>query len=270
MQRRLLRRRFAALMVRKRPHNLTSPLWTDELLRAPHVAADKAGRVRGMFDAIAPRYALVNTVFSGGRDAYWRRRAVALVRPSVDDRVLDVACGTGDLARAFLRAGAGAVVGCDFAHQMLIGAARAGESAATAARGWVEADALKLPFADQSFSVVSCAFGVRNFADLDAGLAEMHRVLQPSGRLVILEFTRPHNALFRALYEFYAHRVMPRAAAWISGDRSGAYRYLPRSVVSFLTAEQMCLRLAAAGFSAPGAKPLTFGVVTVYVARRSA
>lgn len=239
------------------------------------MAADKAGRVRGMFDAIAPRYELVNTLFSGGRDAAWRRRAVALTRVTAADRVLDVACGTGDFARAFQRAGVQQVIGCDFAHQMLV-RARAGEAAGRAGiherfpRAWVEADALRLPFADRSFTIVSCAFGVRNFADLDAGLVEMHRVLASDGRAVILEFTRPKNAGFRKLYELYANRLMPRAAAWVSGDRSGAYRYLPRSVVSFLDAEQMCARLIRAGFKAPSAVPLTFGVVTVYLARRSA
>jgi demethylmenaquinone methyltransferase/2-methoxy-6-polyprenyl-1,4-benzoquinol methylase len=250
------------------------PAWTPELLQSPHEAADKAPRVRRMFNAIAPRYELVNTLFSAGRDAYWRRRAVELAEVRADDDVLDIATGTGDLARAFAKAGPRRVVGCDFAHEMLLRAAGfspRGVYAHTEARcsGWIEADALGLPFADGSFSIASCAFGVRNFADLDSGLAEMFRVLRPGGRAVILEFTRPTNALVRCLYELYSNRLMPIAASWVSGDRSGAYRYLPRSVVSFLSADQMCAKLHAAGFVPATATPLSLGVVTVYVATRS-
>jgi demethylmenaquinone methyltransferase/2-methoxy-6-polyprenyl-1,4-benzoquinol methylase len=109
---------------------------------------------------------------------------------------------------------------------------------------------------------------VRNFADLSGGLTEMRRVLRPGGRAVILEFTRPRGALARSVYEFYASKVMPAAATWLSGDRSGAYRYLPRSVVSFLTAEQMIAALRSVGFSHADARPLTLGVVTIYRAQR--
>jgi len=256
------------------------PAWTPELLQSPHEAADKAPRVRRMFNAIAPRYALVNALFSGGRDAYWRRRAVKLARVRADDDVLDIACGTGDFARAFAKARPRRVVGCDFAHQMVIRAAgfsprdRAAPTndrpvACAPGSDWLEADALGLPFADGSFSIASCAFGVRNFADLNSGLREMFRVLRPGGRAVILEFTRPTNALVRCLYELYSNRLMPIAASWVSGDRSGAYRYLPQSVVSFLSADRMCAKLHAAGFVQAAATPLTLGVVTVYIATRS-
>jgi len=264
------------------------PAWTPELLQSPHEDADKAPRVRRMFNAIAPRYELVNTLFSAGRDAYWRRRAVELAEVRGDDDVLDIACGTGDFARAFAEARPRRVVGCDFANQMLIRAASASERPVGAATvrerlgtsgggpvacapgsDWVEADALGLPFADGSFSIASCAFGVRNFADLGAGLGEMFRVLRPGGRAVILEFTRPTNALVRCLYELYSNRLIPIAASWVSGDRSGAYRYLPRSVVSFLSADQMCAKLHAVGFVQAAATPLSLGVVTVYIATRS-
>lgn len=134
---------------------------------------------------------------------------------------------------------------------------------------WVEADALRLPFHSGSYSITSCAFGVRNFEDLGAGLAEMFRILRPGGRAVILEFTRPRNRLFRRVFEFYASRLMPLAATLIARDQSGAYRYLPRSVVSFVDAEQMCARLRRAGFKRAAATPLTMGIVTVYVATRA-
>lgn len=253
------------------------PAWTPDLLAAPHDAQDKAHRVRRMFNAIAPRYELVNSLFSAGRDRAWRRRAVKLARITSDDDVLDVACGTGDFSRAFAAAGARRVVGCDFAHDMIALAARRDDEGQRTNRDsrsirrsihWCEADALRLPFASESFSVVSCAFGVRNFASLETGLAEMRRVLLPGGRLVILEFTRPGNPLFRRLYEAYANRIMPAAASLVSGDRSGAYHYLPRSVVSFLTARQMADRLEVAGFDRPEIAPMTFGVVSIYVARR--
>ncbi len=240
------------------------PVWDEQSLERPHLAPGKARRVRVMFDAIAPSYQRVNTVFSMGRDAAWRRTAVRMAGVKPDDAVLDIACGTGDFARAFAAAGARSVVGCDFAHKMLV---RAQDRPVSALR-WCEADALCLPFADGSFSIAGCAFGVRNFQDLGAGLGEMHRVLRPRGRAVILEFTRPANRLARWIYELYAGKIMPLGASWLSGDRSGAYRYLPRSVLSFAGAEQMCARLVQAGFTHTSATPLTLGVVTVYVATR--
>jgi len=244
--------------------NTDEPAWTPPLLKSPHAVPDKARRVRQMFNAIAPRYERVNRLFSAGRDATWRRRAVELAGADRDDDVLDVACGTGDFARAFADAGCRTVIGCDFAHEMLLHAADRHPGTSR----WCEADACRLPFRSGVLSIVSCAFGVRNFADLDAGLGEMCRVLRAGGRAVILEFTRPRRRLARALYELYATRLMPVAASLISGDRSGAYRYLPRSVVSFLDAEQMGARLRRAGFSRVTDTPLTSGIVTVYVATR--
>lgn len=243
------------------------PAWTADLLHAPHDAPDKASRVRTMFNAIAPRYELVNALCSGGRDAAWRRKTIRLAGVTAEDDVLDVATGTGDLARAFAKVGPRSIVGTDFAHEML---SRARLDTSGGVDHWCEADALRLPFRDQTFSITSCAFGVRNFRDLDAGLREMYRVLRSGGRAVILEFTRPTNALARGCYEIYSNRLMPVVAGWVSGDKSGAYRYLPKSVVSFLNAAQMCERLRAVGFQEATATPLTLGVVTVYIATKSA
>lgn len=229
-------------------------------MRSPHEVTDKASRVRTMFNSIAGRYERTNTICSGGYDASWRRKAVQLAGVRSDDDLLDVACGTGDLTRAFDRERPRTVTGCDFAHEML----RQATGPEDAIGRWVEADALKLPFLDGSFSLISCAFGVRNFVDLDKGLKEFFRLLIPGGRAVILEFARPESRLFRLFYEIYSNRVMPWAASWISGDRSGAYRYLPRSVVSFPGASQMCERLTHAGFVDCNATPLTLGVVNVY------
>jgi len=238
--------------------------WDTERLASPHTQTDKAARVRHMFDSVAPQYRRVNRWFSAGRDAAWRRKAVELVGADADDEVLDVACGTGDLLRAFATIAdpPRRLVGCDFSHGML---RRATADGGDDGLVWIEADALCLPLASESFTVASCAFGVRNFQDLDAGLGEMCRVLKVGGRIVILEFTRPRSRLFRALYEFYAGHVMPWGAALVSGDRTGAYRYLPRSVVSFIGAADMCARLERAGFGAVSATAVSRGIVSVCV-----
>ncbi|MCP4593721.1 MAG: ubiquinone/menaquinone biosynthesis methyltransferase [bacterium] len=249
-------------MMERSPDKLN---WDDEHLASPHEQGDKAARVRHMFDAVAPRYRLVNRLFSAGRDAAWRRRAVQLARISRDDAVLDVACGTGDFLRAFAASTnpPHTLVGCDFAHGMLCEAADGSDRTR-----WVEADALRLPVASQTFTVASCAFGVRNFQDLDVGLGEMHRALQPGGRIVILEFTRPTHRVIRRLYEFYANRFMPWAATLVSRDRTGAYRYLPRSVVSFIGTSEMRTRLIRAGFGEVTATPMSLGIVSIYVGVR--
>lgn len=251
-------------MLRKTVVAQEEPAWTSRLLQEPHRVADKAERVRHMFNAIAPRYQRINSLFSFGRDAAWRRRAVRLADVRHDDDVLDIACGTGDFARAFAQRGPNSVVGCDFAGEMLAIAGRQPPDSIE----WKKADALDLPFADASFSITSCAFGIRNFQDVDRGFREMRRVLRRGGRAVILEFSRPKRPVFRWLYELYANRFMPLAASIISGDRTGAYRYLPRSVVSFSGDQQVCEILQDAGFTRIVATPLTLGVVTVYVAYR--
>ncbi|MFQ5410822.1 MAG: bifunctional demethylmenaquinone methyltransferase/2-methoxy-6-polyprenyl-1,4-benzoquinol methylase UbiE [Phycisphaerae bacterium] len=237
-------------------------IWDDGRLVRPHDQPDKARRVREMFDRIAPTYERVNRWLSAGRDAAWRRRAVKLAAIEPTDRVLDVACGTGDFARAFSKADPQCVVGTDFSERMLDLAPRGG----TDAIEWCRADALALPFADASYSVVSCAFGVRNFQNLSAGLREMHRILRPGGRAVILEFSMPRSGPVASLYSIYFHRVLPRAARWISGDRSGAYDYLPKSVSSFLDAAGIISALQSADFTYVESRSLSMGIVRVFVA----
>lgn len=240
------------------------PVWDEDRLQSPHAQADKAARVRTMFDAIAPTYELVNRWASAGRDRYWRREMVRLANVRPDDVLLDVACGTGDVVRAFA---AGTPrprheIGLDFAGQMLSEATqRPLERAA-----FVQGDALHLPLADASVSIVTCAFGIRNFQNLDTGLGEMSRVLRPGGRAVILEFSLPARPLLRRLYLFYFHRIMPLAATLVSRDRSGAYRYLPRSVVSFHGEEAIRSALASAGFNEVRVHPRSGGIVTLFVA----
>lgn len=240
-------------------------VWDDAALADPHARPDKSARVRAMFDEIAPSYERVNRIMSAGRDAYWRRRAVALARVTSEDCVLDVACGTGDFARAFARANVRRVVGCDFAERMLA-RARDRLNPSRSPSGWVRGDAMRLPFAEASFTVASCAFGVRNWQDLHRGLCELHRVLRRGGRAVILEFFIPRAPIIGSLYQFYFRRILPRVATMISGDRSGAYHYLPASVSSFVDVGGMARALAVAGFDRVEQHRLTGGIVTVSVA----
>ncbi len=249
--------------------NTTQPLnqrlWDQTRLAAPHTQDDKAVRVRRMFDHIAPTYERVNFIASAGRDRLWRRETVrrADVRPT--DRVLDLACGTGDLAVAFGRANPEVVVGLDFAPEML--ARCLGRTKARS--GWIQGDALRLPFADQTFDITSCAFGVRNFQDLQAGLGEMYRVLKAGGRAMILEFSMPANPVLRGIYHFYFAKIMPILATWISRDKTGAYRYLPSSVVTFVTPRQMIDTLREIGFESASTTGMTFGIVNIYRADRA-
>lgn len=242
-------------------------MWDKPRLADPHAQPDKADRVRRMFDAIAPTYELVNTVASGARDGYWRREMVRLAAVRSDDVLLDVACGTGDVARAFAAASVRPerIIGLDFAAAMLARAV----ARPIAGGAFIQADALNLPLADASASIVTCAFGIRNFKDLRAGLSEMARVLRPGGRAVVLEFCVPRRRLFRRAYLFYVHRLMPRLATWISRDSTGAYRYLPQSVISFPDIGEVVTAFRSAGFGEVAVHPLTWGIVAIYVAMRS-
>lgn len=242
-----------------------SVVWDESRLADPHRQPDKALRVRAMFDAIAPTYERVNRWLSLGRDASWRRRAVAMAAVQSTDRVLDVACGTGDFARAFIKANPAQVVGSDFSAQMLALAAARPVSRAQ----WCRADGTALPFADDSFDVVSCAFGIRNFQNLERGLGEFHRVLRRGGRAVILEFSIPSFQLAAGMYRLYFRNILPRLATWISGDRTGAYDYLPQSVETFLDEPALRRALAEAGFASCVTRRMTAGIVTVYLARKA-
>ena len=257
---------LGAEALRSDPMSPAPTAWTDDSLADPHAVQDKAQRVRQMFAAIAPSYDLNNRLHSLGRDQSWRRAAVRAADLRPGDEVLDVACGTGDLALAFARAGAGRIVGMDFTSDMLSVARRKRTRALTAVPGYVCGDALRLPVADACADVVSIAFGIRNVSDVSAALREFHRVLRPGGRVVVLEFSMPTRRPLRGLYQFYFQRVMPCTASLIARDRSGAYRYLPRSVDTFLDSRQMAEHLAAAGFQSTTMRPLTFGIAVIHSA----
>ncbi len=231
-----------------------------------------ADRVRQMFSEIAGRYDQLNRLLSAGVDLYWRWRTVRAVPPPRSGRVLDVCTGTGDLALAYWRHGRGQVrvVGADFAHPMLVLAKR---KAARRCRGgrvpeFVEADALELPFPDDCFDVVSVAFGLRNVADTDRGLAEMTRVCRPGGHVVVLEFSLPTVRPVRAVYLWYFRRVLPWVGQLLARNRHQAYHYLPQSVSEFPRGNALAKRMESSGLTAVWWKPLTLGIATLYCGRK--
>lgn len=248
--------------------NPPAPAWRDdELSSDPHAHADKAPKVRAMFAAIARSYDLNNRVHSLWQDQLWRASAVRAAEVRPGDRVLDVACGTGDLTQAFARTEAGEVVGLDFTRPMLDIAEHKQQRLSPKAGSkitYVEGDAMALPFEDASFDVLSIAFGIRNVQEPRKALSEFARVLKPGGRLVILEFDTPRFAPVRWFNNFYAGWVMPRTATLISRDRSGAYRYLPRSVGAFMTREALMTAIGEAGFSDVRARGLSLGICVRY------
>jgi demethylmenaquinone methyltransferase/2-methoxy-6-polyprenyl-1,4-benzoquinol methylase len=267
------------------PAPVADAAWTDPLLTNPHAVADKRSRVQKMFAAIAPSYDLNNRLHSFWRDQAWRRKAVKLAELKPTDVVVDVACGTGDLTLAFAKGlervhansggrgrplngdgveSAPRVIGVDFTFQMLPIAATKSAVGDRQSAIYLNGDAQALPLPDACCDVVSIAFGVRNVQDIPQALREFRRVLRPGGRVIVLEFSEPRNRVLRTLNRFYCGQVMPRTATWISGDRSGAYKYLPKSIETFIDREKMASLMADAGFGRITQHPMTFGVCVCY------
>ena len=240
--------------------------------------ADASKKVREMFTQIAPRYDLLNHLLSLQLDRLWRARAARRLQPILerpDAVVLDLCCGTGDLAFALSRAGKARIVGADFAHSMLV---RAREKSAALAPSpnqgsaspmtFLEADALRLPFASASFDLVTTAFGFRNLANYEAGLREIQRVLKPGGTIAILEFTEPPDGLLGDFYRWYFYKVLPRIGGLISGDRS-AYTYLPKSVARFFRPPELAALMNAVGYQSVDFRAWTLGTVALHTALRA-
>jgi demethylmenaquinone methyltransferase/2-methoxy-6-polyprenyl-1,4-benzoquinol methylase len=232
-------------------------------------------QVREMFSRIAPRYDFLNHFLSLSFDRLWRRRTAKRFERSMrrpDARILDVCCGTGDLAFALDRARErvlcyaagtrGRIIGSDFAEPML---ERAQEKAAHGGRQveFAAAVALKLPFGDESFDLVTTAFGFRNLANYERGLREFARVLRPGGELGILEFSEPRSGALAAVYRFYFTRILPRIGGAISGS-SAAYSYLPESVRKFPTPETLKDMIESAGFLEVNFESWTCGIVALH------
>jgi len=230
-------------------------------------ARDHAGRVRDMFSAIASRYDLLNHLLSGNVDKRWRRIVASRVREklslSSEPRVLDVACGTGDLSLTLFETTGAGVVGTDFCRPML---AIAADKLAGRVR-LIEGDALDLPFRDGTFDVATIAFGLRNLSNVENGLKELSRVLRPGGWVAVLEFSRPVNPVLRPLFNLYFRKLLPWMGGLISGSRS-AYTYLPASVQKFPDQSQLSLLMEQAGFVQVGYENLTGGIAALHMGRR--
>ena len=235
----------------------------------PSPGVDKSGeRVQRMFGEIAARYDLLNHLLSLGIDKYWRWRTVRNVPPAGTAPVLDLCTGTGDLALAYYRAAGGQapIVGADFCHPMLaVGERKRRKAGIGDGLTFIEADAQQLPFAADSFQIVSVAFGLRNVSDTDRGLREMVRVCTPGGHVAVLEFSMPTWQPFKAIYGWYFRNVLPRIGQFLARNRQGAYNYLPASVGEFPSGEALAVRMRAAGLSQVRLLPLTLGVATLYV-----
>ena len=232
---------------------------------------EAAAHVREMFGHIAPRYDLLNHLLSLDVDKLWRRRVAKRFRATLQNpaaRVLDLCCGTGDLALAFRgEAPRGAeIVGSDFVPEMLA-RARAKAAAAGLQVTFLEVDALALPFTDASFDLVSCSFGFRNLANYERGLVEIFRVLKPGGAVAILEFAEPPGKLFGTIYRFYFRRVLPLLGGIISGNAS-AYMYLPSSVSKFPSPEALQAKFSQVGFVQTRFERWTGGIVTLHTGVR--
>lgn len=263
----------------------SAPAWSDDdLSHNPHAAADKAKRVEQMFAAIAPSYDLNNRLHSLWRDQAWRRAAVKMAELKPGDLVADIACGTGDLSMAFAnglyhidhdRSGK-RVLGIDFTLPMLeVAQQKARKTLAPVLShpkptyldsdiNYQQGDAMALPLANASVDVVSIAFGIRNVADPAKAMAEFVRVLRPGGRVIVLEFSLPKNPVLRGGYNFYFKHVLPRTASLIARDKSGAYKYLPKSVNTFIDRAGMTAMMQDAGLTEITVKPLTCGIAVCY------
>jgi len=244
----------------------------------PVGAQDEAGAaqsVQQMFNSIAPRYDLLNHVLSANIDRIWWRRAAGRfqsVLANPDAAVLDICCGTGEMTMALLRyrpSGARPILAADFAHAMLsravtkFSACEPGKASAIA----LEADALHLPLRSSSLDLIVTAFGFRNLANYEAGLREFHRVLKPGGRLGILEFSEPGGLIGKA-YSVYFRHILPAIGRAICGQE-GPYSYLPSSVGSFPSPQEMLALLGRAGFGDCLWQPYTFSVAGLYSAVRT-
>jgi demethylmenaquinone methyltransferase / 2-methoxy-6-polyprenyl-1,4-benzoquinol methylase len=240
---------------------------------------DKSGeRVRRMFGEISGRYDFLNHVLSGGTDYYWRWWTTRTVRPQGTAPILDVCTGTGDLALAFWNIAGRKleVIGTDFTPEMLRiaeqkrDARKTSSTEQSAPLTFVEADTQQLPFDDDRFQIVSVAFGLRNVSDTRAGLREMLRVCQPGGRVAVLEFSLPGNAVLRWGYLKYFRYVLPRIGQLLARNKEAAYNYLPASVSEFPYGQALADIMTEVGMTAVKWTPLTCGIATLYVGQKPA
>ena len=234
----------------------------------PEIPLDKSSQsVQAMFSAIAGRYDLLNHLLSANQDVRWRRRAVRLLGPKRDEQILDLCCGTGDLSFEILRRQPRCrVTGADFAQPMLE-IARSKVLGRKAKIEFVWADALNLPFEAASFNAVTVGFGVRNFENTAAGLREIHRVLKPGGRVLVLEFMRPTSFFLCHIFGLFFKGILPRVGKVISKHNS-AYSYLPASVGGFYTRAEFAQLLRDCGFREVRSFNYSLGTATCFLAKK--
>ncbi|WP_297072778.1 bifunctional demethylmenaquinone methyltransferase/2-methoxy-6-polyprenyl-1,4-benzoquinol methylase UbiE [uncultured Duncaniella sp.] len=228
----------------------------------------KSEQVREMFDAIAPAYDFMNRAMTFGIDRLWRRRAVRLMRDIPHGDVLDIATGTGDLAILMAeRLDGSHVTGVDLSEGMIeIGRRKVAERGLDGRISLTTGDCLALPFPDNSFDCITCAYGVRNFENLAAGYKEMERVLRPGGLLVVLELSTPPSPVVKPFYSLYTRFLIPTVGRMVSKD-TRAYSYLPESIAAVPQREEMCRVMRDAGLTNCRYIPLTFGTCTIYTAK---
>jgi demethylmenaquinone methyltransferase / 2-methoxy-6-polyprenyl-1,4-benzoquinol methylase len=234
------------------------------------MSVDKApAKIAGMFDAIAGRYDLLNTVLSGGLDRYWRLRAIRSLKLTGRERVLDVCTGTADVAIGAIRGGGARVVGVDFSGAMLTHGLDKVKKGSLASRiQLVRGDAMNLPVTSESVHATTIAFGIRNVLSPEAASKELLRVLRPGGRLAILEFGTPGSRIFGPVYLWYSRNILPRIGRAVS-RHDAAYTYLPESIGAFAYGDEFAKILRAAGFSHVEARPMMFGAVYLYTGQKA-
>jgi demethylmenaquinone methyltransferase/2-methoxy-6-polyprenyl-1,4-benzoquinol methylase len=217
--------------------------------------------VQRLFSAIATRYDLANHLLSAGMDFFWRKKLASIVAGMRHQTILDLATGSGDIALTLAKHCPDATLfGADFCHPMLL------QAAAKGVRNLVTADGLNLPFPDETFDVVTIAFGLRNMKSRLRGLSQMRRVLKPGGHVLVLDFSIPKPPL-RGLYRFYLHNILPWVAGIVTGEKE-AYQYLGDSIEKFPQGEAMIQKMLGCGYQSAKALPLSFGIVTLYIAQR--
>ncbi|MCF6155384.1 MAG: bifunctional demethylmenaquinone methyltransferase/2-methoxy-6-polyprenyl-1,4-benzoquinol methylase UbiE [Candidatus Brocadia sp.] len=228
----------------------------------------KGAYIQQMFGSIARVYDLLNTILSFNFDKSWRRYAVKVSNVTPDAQVLDVCTGTGDLAIAYSKVlnGSGRVIGSDFCHEMVrLADLKLKKRNLSEKIKVIEADTLHLPFQDNSFQVSAVAFGIRNVADLRAGITEMMRITAPCGRVVILEFSQPINPVFKVVYYFYFKKILPFIGRLISRSKYNAYSYLPSSVLNFPDRYGLKAQMESCGLEDVNIYSRTLGIVTIHV-----
>lgn len=228
----------------------------------------KKAQVADMFNNIAGKYDFLNHFLSLGIDKGWRKKAIREIQKVQPRNILDVATGTGDLAIAAAALKPDKITGVDIAEQMLaVGRTKIAEKQLEGMITLQTGDSEAMPFSDNSFDAVTCAYGVRNFENLEKGLKEMSRVMRPGGKLAILEFSKPQRFPVKQLYAFYFRYILPTLGKMVS-KHSTAYTYLPQSVMAFPEGKVFCDTLTRCGFKDAKARPLTLGITTLYTATK--